>query len=107
MCSSCVTRILESVAIPQLVKKLPAVQETQVGSLGLEDPREKEMAIHSCIFAWKIPWTEEPGGLQSVGSQSQTRPSTHTCHREMKVGGGDIIQETIQIIFTNFQIGGT
>ena len=47
-----------------------AVQETRVQSLGWEDPLEKEMAIYSSIFAWKIPWTEEPGGLQSMGSQT-------------------------------------
>ena len=51
--------------IAQLVKNLPAMQETWVRSLGREDPLEKEMAIHSSILAWKIPWTEEPGGLQS------------------------------------------
>ena len=45
------------------------MQETQVRSLGQEDPLEKEMAIHSSILAWEIPWTEEPGGLQSMGSQ--------------------------------------
>ena len=53
-------------------KNLPAVletQETQVQSLGWEDPLEKEMATHSSILAWKTPWTEEPGGLQSMGSQ--------------------------------------
>ena len=49
------------------------MQETQVQALGWEDTLEKEMAIHSSTFAWKIPWTEEPGRLQSVGSQSQTR----------------------------------
>ena len=54
------------------VKNLPAVQETQVQSLGREDPLEKGMATHSSILAWRIPWTEEPGGLQSMGSQSQT-----------------------------------
>ena len=48
---------------------MPAMQETQVQFLGQEDPLEKEMAIHSSIHAWKIPWTEEPGRLQSVGSQ--------------------------------------
>ena len=48
------------------------VRETQVQSLGEEDPLEKEMATHSSILAWEIPWTEEPGGLQSTGSQSQT-----------------------------------
>ena len=53
----------------QIVKNLPAVQETQVGSLDWEDPLEKEMATHSSILAWKISWTEEPGGLQTMGSQ--------------------------------------
>ena len=48
---------------------LPAMRETWVQSLGWEDPLEKEMATHSCILAWRIPWTEEPGGLQSMGSQ--------------------------------------
>ena len=47
----------------QMVKNLPAMQETQVQSLGWEDPLEEEMATHSSILAWKIPWTEEPGGL--------------------------------------------
>ena len=51
------------------VKNLPAVQETQVQALGWEDPLEKEKATHSSILAWKIPRTEEPGGLQSMGSQ--------------------------------------
>ena len=49
-----------------MVKNLPAMPETQVGSLGWEDPLEKEMAIYSSILAWRIPWTEEPGGLQSM-----------------------------------------
>ena len=53
----------------QIVKKLPAVQETRVQSLGQEDPLEKGMATHSSILAWRIPWTEEPGGLQSMGWQ--------------------------------------
>ena len=52
-----------------MVKHLPAVQETQVRSLGWEDPLEKEMATHSSNLAWKIPWTEEPGGLQFMGLQ--------------------------------------
>ena len=50
-------------------KNLPAMQETQIQSLGWEDPLEKEMAIHFSILAWRIPWTEEPGRLQSMGSQ--------------------------------------
>ena len=55
--------------IAQMVKRLPAMWETQVRSLGQEDPLEKEMATHSSTLAWKIPWTEEPGRLQSTGSQ--------------------------------------
>ena len=55
--------------VAQIVKNLPAVRETQVQSLGQEDPLEEEMATHSSILAWKIPWTEEPGRLQSMGSQ--------------------------------------
>ena len=55
-----------------MVKNLPAMQVTQVQSLGQEDPLEKEMVAQSSILAWRIPWTEEPGGLQSMGSQSQT-----------------------------------
>ena len=56
----------------QKVKRLPAMRETWVGFLGREDPLEKEMAIHSSTLAWKIPWTEEPGRLQPMGSQGQT-----------------------------------
>ena len=55
--------------VAQLVKNLPAVQETRVRFQGLEDPLEKEMATHSSILAWRIPWIEEPGGLQSMGLQ--------------------------------------
>ena len=51
-----------------MYKNLPAIQETQVQSLGWEDPLEKGIAIHSSILAWRIPWTEEPGGLRSTGS---------------------------------------
>ena len=62
----------------QIVKSLPTVQETQVRILGWESPLEKRMAAHSSILAWKIPWTEELGGLQSTRSQSQTRLSDFT-----------------------------
>ena len=55
--------------VAQRLKRLPPMRETWVRSLGQEDPLEKEMAIHSSILAWRIPWTEEPGGLQSTGSQ--------------------------------------
>ena len=55
-----------------MVKNSPAMQETQVQSLGQEDPLKKGMATHSSILAWRIPETEKPGGLQSMGSQNQT-----------------------------------
>ena len=55
--------------VAQRIKRLPAMPETRVRSLGWEDPLEKEMATHSSILAWRIPWTGEPGGLQSTGSQ--------------------------------------
>ena len=55
--------------VGQRLKHLPAVWETWVQSLGWEDPLGKEMATHSSILAWRIPWTEQPGGLQSMGSQ--------------------------------------
>ena len=55
--------------VAQTVKRLPAVRETRVRFLGQEDPLEKEMAIHSSTLAWKIPWTEEPDRLQSMGLQ--------------------------------------
>ena len=55
--------------VAQMVKRLPTMWETRVRSLGREDPLEKEMATHSSTLAWKIPWIEQPGGLQSMGSQ--------------------------------------
>ena len=55
--------------VAQMVKNLPAMKETGVQSLGQEDTLEKGMATHSSILAWRIPWTEKPGGLQSMGSQ--------------------------------------
>ena len=61
--------------VAQMVKSLPAMQETQVRSLGQEDPLEKGMATHSSILSRSIPWTEEPGGLQSMGLQSWTQMS--------------------------------
>ena len=68
-----------------MVKNPPAMQETRVVSLGWKDPLEKEMATHSSLLAWKIPWTEEPGRLQAIGSQrtghdlAHTHTHTHTC----------------------------
>ena len=61
--------ITVEIYIVQSVNNLPAVQETWVQFLGWEDPLEEETATHSSILAWRIPWTEEPGGLQSMGSQ--------------------------------------
>ena len=58
-----------------MIKNLPAMQETQVGSLGQEDLPEKGMVTHSSDLAWRIPWTEESDGLQSMGSQSRTQLS--------------------------------
>ena len=70
----------------QTVKNLAAMQETCVLTLGREGPLEEEMATDSSILAWRIPWTEEPGGLQSMGQQIDTRDRlthththTHTC----------------------------
>ena len=61
--------------VVQTVKNLPMRQKTRVRSLGWEVPLEKGMTIHSSFLAWRIPWTEKPGGLQSVGSQSRPRLS--------------------------------
>ena len=57
--------------VSQMVKNPPAMQETQVPSLGWDDPLEKGMTTHSSLLAWRIPWTEEPGSLQSMGSVIQ------------------------------------
>ena len=62
-------RYADDTLVAQTVKRLCTMQETQVRSLGWEDHLEKEMAIHSSTIAWKIPWTEEPSRLQSIGSQ--------------------------------------
>ena len=64
-----VSSFFGALLVAQMVKNLPARQETQVWYQGWEDPLEKEMATHANILAWEIPWTEEPGGLQSMGSQ--------------------------------------
>ena len=66
----------------QMVKRLHIMLDTCVRSLGQEDPLEKEIATHSSTLAWKIPWTEVPGRLQSMGSQSQTWPSDFTLRRD-------------------------
>jgi len=71
--------VISGFPVAQMVKSLPAVQETQVQSLGQEDPLEEEMATHSSILAWKIPWMEEPGRLSVHGvAKSWTRLSDFT-----------------------------
>ena len=73
--------------VAQMVKNLPAVQEIWVWSLGQEDPLEEGMATHSSILAWRIPWTEEPGGLQSMGSQRVRHEwATNTPHANLLWG---------------------
>ena len=67
-----------SVLLAQWVKNLPPMQKTQVWTLGWEDPQEKEMATQSGILAWRIPWTEEPGGLQSMGSACKDWVTKHS-----------------------------
>ena len=70
---------LRASLVAQMVKQLPVMRETQVRSLGWEDPREKQMATHSSILAWRIPWIEEPGRLQFTGAaKSQTQMSDFT-----------------------------
>ena len=63
------TTVFGASPVAQMVKNLPAMQKTQVQSLGRKDPLEKGMTTHSSILAWRIPWTEEPSGLQSMGLQ--------------------------------------
>ena len=60
-------RLKDTTLVAQMVKNLPVIQEIWIRSLGWEDPLEKEMATHSSILDWRIPWTEEPGGLRSMG----------------------------------------
>ena len=67
--------IIGASLVAHTVKNLPEMRKTQIQSLGLEDLLEEEMATHSSIPAWRIPWTEEPGELESIGSQSQTQLS--------------------------------
>ena len=67
------------ILVAQKIKNLPAMQETRVRSLSQEDPLEKGMITHSSILAWRILWTEEPGGLQSMGSQRVKTQLSNQC----------------------------
>ena len=80
--------------VTQVVKNLPLMQETQIQSLGQEDPLEKEVATHSSFIAWEIPWTEEPGGLQSIGSQSRAWLSNFHL---TSISGGKTVQHQWQL----------
>ena len=80
--------------VTQTVKNLPTMRETWVPSLSLEDPLEKETAAHSSILAWEIPWTEEPGGLQSTGSQKiRTRLGDSTTTTTTILQANQLTQE--------------
>ena len=76
-----------------MVKNLPAMQETWVRSLGQEDPLEKKMTTHSSILAWRIPWTEESGGLQSPKSPKEPKESDMTEQLTLSLFTDDIIRE--------------
>ena len=79
----------------QTVNNLPAMQETQAQSLGQENPLEKEMAMHSSILTWRIPWTKEPGGLQSMGSQ-RVGHDLATNHKHKWVDARRILRVVIE-----------
>ena len=79
----CLDEDVYSSLVAQVVKNLPAMQEMQVQSLGWEEPLEKDMATHSSILAWDIPWTKEPGGLQSMGLQRVEKTEQLTLHTHM------------------------
>ena len=93
------------------VKNLPAMQETWILSLGWEDLLEKEMATHSCLLAWEIPWTEEPGGLWSMGSQeSDTTEHTHghiRCMRsaDVRITQVEMVMEQLDTVLVFRGIG--
>ena len=80
---------MQASLVVQTVKNLPAMQETWVRSLGQEDPLEKEMATHSSTLAWKIPWREEPGGLQSMGSLRDMTERLHFHFSLSCIGEGN------------------
>ena len=85
----------------QMVKNLPAMLETRVQSLGQEDPLEKRMATHSSILAWRIPWTEDPGGLQSMGGGHKESDTTERLTPEA-LRGSPTLKSTPQSQSTCF-----
>ena len=90
-----------------MVKNLPAMQEKQVRSLLWKDPLEKGMTTHSSILAWKIPWIKEPGGLQSMGSQSQTQLEQLSTHKNFIDKVSDpTLQLTFKKLLVDLWFGG-
>ena len=106
--TACTSNRLTSSLIAQSVKNLPARQETRVQFLGQEDPLEKEMATHSSILAWRLPWTEEPGRLESTGSQEleMTEQLNHHIFTFLKGAYHDcmlsVICKSVAILSANF-----
>ena len=102
---NCIILVWRAFLMTQQVKNPPAVQETQVQSLVWEDPLEKEMATHSSTLAWKVPWTEEPGGLQSMGLQ-RVRHDSVTEHAYIHVLVWGLIEYTkpLLLLFLAFLI---
>ena len=84
---SLIKNLLGASLVAQRLKRLPAMWESWVQSLGWEDPLEESMATHSSIFAWRIPWTEEPGGLQFVGSQRAGHNWSNWTHTDTHIHG--------------------
>ena len=91
--------------VAQMLEHLPAMQETWVQSLGREDPLEKEMATHSGILAWKIPWMEEPGGLQFMGSQrvGHDRATSLSLSFQHFASGGQSVGSSASVLPMNIQ----
>ena len=85
--------------VAQMVKNLPRMQETQVRSLGWEDPLEKAMATHSSICAWRIPWTEDPGGLQSIGCKELDTNERPTHKPFLPVPRGRLLTEALLLFW--------
>ena len=95
--------IFKASLLAQTVKNLPTVQETWIQSLGWEDPLEKKMATHSSILAWRIPCTEEPGGLQSMESQSQTQLSDEHSLSQGTSMNGLVESESCSVVSDTLQ----
>ena len=81
--------------VAQRLKHLPAMWDTWVQSLGQEDPQEKEMATHSSILAWRIPWTEEPGGLRSTGSQRVRHDRATSLHSDLQSDMNEVCERSL------------